>query len=127
MSNTCTVAKHGVDPNAIHGWYSANLDFRRDQCAKLIDSCRELEKQNAITYIGFKQFTSDMSSTVRHVYRRLGMSMSSEYSEYLRKMQIKQETRVAGYTNDHCDTSGFEEFSDFVKSVNNSPQEALQA
>lgn len=42
MSNTCTIAKHGVDPNKISHWHAANMQFRHNECNKMIDFCRDL-------------------------------------------------------------------------------------
>jgi omega-hydroxy-beta-dihydromenaquinone-9 sulfotransferase len=125
MSNTCTTAKHGIDANTIPGWFEANLAFRREQCEKQAAFCRELDADGAITYVGFAQFTTDMSGSIKRIYHDLGIAMSAGYAAYLRGLQRQQDHRVPGYTNPLCDTAGFETFSAFVRRVS-SPAAAFK-
>jgi omega-hydroxy-beta-dihydromenaquinone-9 sulfotransferase len=117
MSNTCTTAKHGLDPNTVPGWFDANLGFRRQQCEKQAAFCRELEQDGAVSYVSFLQFTTCMSRSVTQIYDELGIAMSVDYAAYLRGLQRQQDHRVRGYTNPRCDTAGFEGFSAFVRRV----------
>lgn len=127
MSDSCTTPKHGTDPNTIPGWYDANLNFRREQCAQHIAFCRELEERGAITYITFDQFTSDVSGTVAHIYKQMGITMSPEFSTHLHKLQHKQNSRVSGYVNPRSDEAGFDAYADFVAQVGAPSPEALRA
>jgi hypothetical protein len=117
MSNTCTTAKHGVDPNVVPGWHEANMAFRRNQCALQAALCRELEAEGAVAYVGFTEFTADLCGTVERIYAELGIPLGDAYRARLRQMQRDQDERDPGYANPHCDTTGFEAFADFVRRV----------
>ncbi|MET3496912.1 hypothetical protein ABIC90_003977 [Variovorax boronicumulans] len=127
MSDACTTPKHGTDPNTIPGWYDANLNFRREQCAQHIAFCQELEKRGAITYVTFNQFTSDVSGTAAHIYEQMGIPMSPEFSAHLQKLQAKQDGRVSGYVNPPSEEVGFEAYANFVAKASALSPEAQRA
>ena len=127
MSDSCTTPKHGTDPKTIPGWYEANMEFRRGQCDKHMAFCRELEAQDAVTYVTFERFTGDVSSAAADIYKSLGISMSTGFAEHLRHIQQKQNHRDRGYVNPDANDAGFEAYAQFVERVAAHSSSALSA
>jgi omega-hydroxy-beta-dihydromenaquinone-9 sulfotransferase len=117
MSQVCTIAKHGVDPERIEGWRDANMQFRRTEALKQVELCRELEKRQAVAYINFEDFTRDIHGTVRALYAWLGISLKVSHGDWLLRQQRQQDSRESGYSNDVCEVSGFERYSEFMAST----------
>jgi omega-hydroxy-beta-dihydromenaquinone-9 sulfotransferase len=114
MSNACTVAKHGVDPNKIPGWNEANIQFRLNECEKMIAFCLGLEARKAIFYITYNEYTRHIEDTVRKLYRFLDMAISPQYEDHLISLQDKQDQRESGYVNRNQDTTIFGAYRHFV-------------
>lgn len=117
MSDICTKAKHGVDPHRIANWEKENMEFRKEECLKLIGFCRELERASAITYLTFEQFTTEIQHTVERIYAAVGVPMSDGYARLLADMQAKQDLRDSGYVNAPRNIEGFEAFGEFVARI----------
>lgn len=122
MSDSCTTPKHGQDPNTIPGWYSANMAFRRNQCDKHMQFCRELEARGAITYVTFDQFTSDVGKAAADIYERLQIPMGDAFAAHLQELQKKQNARDRGYLNPQADDRDFDAYADFVVRVQQQSQ-----
>lgn len=127
MSQTCTMAKHGIDPQGIEDWREVNMQFRLDECEKLIAFSRELEKGRAITYTTFLQFTTEIKKTVERIYTDIGASLSGKYTQILTEMQTKQDGRESGYINPPCRVDGFEMFERFVRSAESQESNPIDA
>lgn len=117
MSDICTKAKHGVDPQRIPNWDKENVEFRKEQCLKLIGFCGELERDNAITYLTFEQFTTEIQPTIERIYAAIGVPLSDDYARLLADMQAEQDRRDSGYVNAPRSIDGFEAFSAFVARI----------
>ncbi|MGF6413363.1 hypothetical protein OKW37_005098 [Paraburkholderia sp. MM5482-R2] len=117
MSDICTKAKHGVDPQLIADWDKENMKFRKEECLKLIEFCGELERSNAITYLTFDQFTTEIQHTVERIYAAIGVPLSSDYARLLADMQAEQDRRDSGYVNAPRSVDGFEAFGAFVARI----------
>lgn len=114
MSNTCTTVKHGVDPNKISNWHSANLQFRLDECRKMVELCSELEKNDRIIYVTYRQYTSQILPTVQRLFSFLGLTISHHFYRQLSELQSKQDVRDSGYSNERQDVTIFEDYRRFV-------------
>lgn len=93
------------------------MEFRKKECLKLIEFCGELERSNAITYLTFEQFTTEIQHTVERVYAAIGVPLSSDYARLLADMQAEQDGCVSGYVNAPRSVDGFEAFGAFVARI----------
>jgi omega-hydroxy-beta-dihydromenaquinone-9 sulfotransferase len=123
MSDICTKAKHGVDPHRIASWDKENIEFRKDECLKLIGFCKELEQHNAISYLTFELFTKEILRTVERIYAAIGVPLSSDYARLLADIQAKQDRRDSGYVNAPHSVEGFAFFDAFVANIGASASE----
>lgn len=108
-------AKHGIEIDNIAGWYEANMAFRRRQCDQQIVFCRDLERAGAISYVTYREFTSDIIGTLEHVYKEIGEEIGPEYRQILEDLQVAQDTRIAGYKNASERIEGFDDYGAFVE------------
>jgi hypothetical protein len=93
------------------------MEFRKEQCLKLIGFCGELERVNAITYLTFEQFTTEIQPTVERIYAAIGVPLSDGYARLLADMQAEQDRRDSGYVNAPRSVEGFEAFGAFVARI----------
>lgn len=117
LSRTSTAAKTAIDPTTIARWHDENIEFRRRECARMVELWERVSSTNPSVAVSYRQLTADIPGTVSYIYQQLGLHMSDEYAAHLRRLETKQKVRESGYRNDAYQTGGFEFYARFVREV----------
>lgn len=123
LSITSTMAKTGINPMDIDGWNESNIEFRRNECIKMLPFYKKVTNTNTAVAITYENLMSDIPNTVGFIYKKLGLSITDEYKKKLYELQHSQARRDSGYRNENRSFTGFEFFDSFVKDIDRQYQQ----
>ncbi len=112
-----TLSKTGVDPMTIPGWEEAFIKRMQEDSLRLRDLCENEINPDRQVRIMFSDFTHHISRSLSLVYEKYGLVMGEEQLSYLKDVEESQADRKRGYYYDVDSFSGFEDFDQFVCSV----------
>ncbi len=127
LSKQSTLAKTGINPEGIDGWYEANMEKR---------SREFLEQQNVLSKdipaeqqvsMSFEMLTTRMVEAYRYFYMRLNLRMSKNFRAYLDQCEAMQKTRQRGYSLPKSKILHNDEYKSFKKFVVSSTENAPKA
>lgn len=112
-----TQSKNQVDPTTINGWDDCILSRMRSDSKLLITLCNDIIPSGMQTRITFNYLMGNLVECILRIYKELNLEVRPDYLDFLKRSVSRQELRCKGYNNDMNTISGFEEYDDFVDSI----------
>jgi omega-hydroxy-beta-dihydromenaquinone-9 sulfotransferase len=126
LVRSSTHAKTGVDPITIPGWREAFLLRMRTDCRHLVEVCNQVIASESQVRVSFRALTSDIISAIYYLYGELGLRPGTEYLDYVRSLQLRQDQRVRGYEYQRLGPSDLHGYDSFVEAVERQCDAALE-
>ncbi len=127
LSKQSTLAKTGINPEAIDGWYDANMDKRSREFLEQQRILSDIIPPEQQVHMSFEMLTTRMVEAYRYFYMRSNLRMSKEFRAYLDKCESMQKTRERGYSLPKSKLLQNDEYKSFKKFVVNSTDSAPKA
>ncbi len=98
LSVQSTLAKTGINPEVIDGWYEANMHKRRREFELQEEFLSKLGGSEQQVRLPFEAFTTETVDAFHYLYHRLGLKISPSFHEVLEDCERKQIKRKREYT-----------------------------
>ncbi|MBB1126432.1 sulfotransferase [Thiospirillum jenense] len=117
LMRTSTQAKNGIDPMSLPNWHDVFIQRMRDDSLYLTGLCQQqipLERQIPITW---RHLVSQLFTTINAIYQQLELELPNDFSIKLKQLDEYQQKRQRQYDYDMMELTGFEQFDQFVKTI----------
>lgn len=121
-----TQAKNQIDPTHISGWEDCILTRMKNDSKLLITLCNDIIPREMQTRVTYNILMGNLVETIQYIYREHNLEVRSDYLDFLQKSVSRQETRSKGYNYDMTTFNGFDEYDDFVDTVDNTFMNVLR-
>ncbi|MCW8923320.1 MAG: sulfotransferase [Gammaproteobacteria bacterium] len=122
-----TKSKTNIDPIDIPEWENIFVERMRQDSLLLVELCEQLIDDSHQTHVVFNQFTENTIDSIKHIYKKLGCDIGSNYLQYLKDLEEAQQKRKKGYCYEKNDYDGFERFDEFVLSAENQWEKSFKS
>jgi len=117
----------GIDLSAIPGWKAGHVNTVKTNTSRLIEQLEQKIDSDKQIRLSFEPMTKNIVSSVRYIYRRLGLDLSDEYLRYLEQIEQAQRTRRRGYDYERQHFEGFEKIEAFILKADQSHRAAINS